>query len=74
MTTITPCNNGTALFFVAIINPDGAVPHGNYARLGLADLADALNSDQPHHHYLRYFATQQERDYFIANHNKEDEE
>jgi hypothetical protein len=73
MTTIHYLNNGTALFYEAIIiNPKWAVASGSFARFGLADLAHALNSDKPNGRlYARFFATAEERDDFIANHNKE---
>jgi len=68
MTTImNPDDN--ALFYVAIINPTGAVAHDRFARFGLADLAHALNSDKPNEPQQRFFATEEERDAFIAEHN-----
>lgn len=68
MTTImNPDDN--ALFHVAIINPTGAVAHDRLARFGLADLAHALNSDEPNEPQQRFFATAEERDAFVAEHN-----
>ena len=70
MTTIDHTNNGNAQFFVAIINPTGAIAHDRLARYEPADLADAMNSDKPAMESQRFFATARERDQFIANYNK----
>ena len=70
MTAIHFVNNGTALFHVAIINPTGAVAHDKLARFGLADLARAMNSDEPADEDQRFFATEEERDEFVVEYNK----
>lgn len=69
MTTIGPSNDGDAQFYVAVINPTGAVAHDRLARFGLADLARAMNSDNPDKDQ-RFFATAEERDEFVVEYNK----
>ena len=71
MTTIDYTNNGTALFFVAIVTPDGAVAHDRLARFGLVDISRALNQEEFPTSNQRFFPTKEKRDAFIVNHNKE---
>ena len=71
MTTIDFTNKGNALFFVAIITSDGAVAHDRMARFGLLDISRALNQEEFPTSNQRFFPTEEERDAFIANYNKE---
>jgi len=72
MTTImNPDDN--ALLHIAIINPTGAVAHDKLARFSLRFLVDVLN-EAVSHRTQRFFATEEERDAFIAEHNARGEE
>lgn len=70
MTTIDHTNNGNALFHVAIIHSTGAHAHDRLARYDLADLAHAMNSNEPAMESQRFFATAEERDDFIVEYNR----
>ena len=68
MTTIMDSHD-TALFHVAIINSDGAFAHDRLARYALADIAECMNEEETMEAQQRFFATAEERDAFVEEHN-----